>query len=166
MAKQGKFILTCCTKSAEKIELLCKEEHAAEQTAATRSHKESLELAKMPVRPPASTYSDMKLNIALFYSLLWALFDDECNYYKEVMKVLQVLDSRGAYATRSAYTPEICRRILWAVVLHEGWQFFDTKLLSTAFTPGKTLLYPMCLLNILDKVLNVEPIARPTYPSA
>ncbi len=108
----------------------------------------------------------MKLNIALFRSLLWALFGDECNYYKDVMKVLQVLDSRGVYATRSAYTPEICRRILWAVVLHEGWQFFNTKLLSTAFMPGKTVLYPMCLLNTLDKVLNAEPIARPTYPSA
>jgi hypothetical protein len=66
-----------------------------------------------------------------------------------------VLNSWGEYATRSAYTPEICRRILWAV-LHDGRQFFDNKLLSTAFTPGKTVLYPMCLLIILDKVFNAE----------
>jgi hypothetical protein len=109
-------------------------------------------------------YSDMILIITLFCALLWALFGDECDYYKEVMKVLQVLNSWGAYATRSAYTPEICRRILWAV-LHEGRQFFNKKLLSTAFTPGKTVLYPMCLLNILEKVLNAETIVRPTYPS-
>ncbi len=165
MAKQGISILTCCTRSAEEIEILRKQEHAAKQTTATRRYKELLELAKMPIQPPVWMYSDMKLNIALFCSLLWALFGDECNYYMEIMKVLQVLDSWGAYATRSAYTPEIYWGILWAV-LHEGRQFFDKKLLTTAFMHGKTVFYPMCLLNILDKVLNTEPIARPTYPSA
>ncbi len=162
-AEQGISILTCHARSAEEIETLRKQEHAAEQTAATRSYKELLELAKMLVRPLASTYSDMKSNIALFCALLWDLFGNECNYYKELVKVLQVLDSLGAYATRSAYTPEICRRILWAV-LHEGRQLFDNKLLSTAFTPGKTVLYPMCLLNILDKVLNAELITHSMHP--
>jgi hypothetical protein len=119
----------------------------------------------MPVRPPALMYSDMKLNIALFCALLWALFGNECNNYREVMKVLQVLDSWGRYATWSAYTPEICRHILWAV-LHEEQQFINKKLLSTAFMPEKTVLYPMCLLNILDEVLNAETIAHPMYPSA
>jgi hypothetical protein len=33
------------------------------------------------VQSPASMYSDMKLNIALFYALLQALFGDECDYY-------------------------------------------------------------------------------------
>jgi hypothetical protein len=154
-----------CARSAEEIEILHEEEHAAEQTAATRSSTKSLELAKMLVQPPASTFSDMRLNISLFCSLLWALFGNECNYYKEVMKLLQVLNSQEAYATRSAYSPEICRCILWAV-LHEGRQFFDKKLLSTAFMPEKTVLYPKCLLNILHKVINAEPIARPMYPSA
>jgi hypothetical protein len=79
------------------------------------------------------------------------------------MKVLQVLDSWGVYATRSAYMPEVCRHILWAV-LHEWWQFFDNKLLSTPFRPGKTVVYPVCLLIILDIVLNAEPIACSTYP--
>ncbi len=48
-AKQGISILTCCARLAEEIETLRKQEHAAEQTAATRSYKELLELAKMPV---------------------------------------------------------------------------------------------------------------------
>jgi hypothetical protein len=157
MAKQVISILTCCARSAKEIEILHEQEHAAEQTAATRSYKESFELAKMPVRPPALMYSDMKLNIASFCALLWALFGNEGNYYREVMKVLQVLDSRGGYAMRSAYMPEICRHILW-VVLHEERQFLNKKLLSTAFMPEKTVLYPMSLLNILDKVLNAETI--------
>jgi hypothetical protein len=66
MAKQGISILRCHPRPAEEIEILREQEHAAEQIAVTRSYKESLELAKMPVRPPALMYSDMKLNIALF----------------------------------------------------------------------------------------------------
>ncbi len=46
MAKQGIFIIKCRARSAKEIEILREQEHAAEQTATTRSYKESLELAK------------------------------------------------------------------------------------------------------------------------
>jgi hypothetical protein len=40
-AKQGISILTCCARSEEEIEISCKQEHTAEQNAATQSYKES-----------------------------------------------------------------------------------------------------------------------------
>jgi hypothetical protein len=52
-----------------------------------RSYEESLKLAQTTVRVPASTYHDVKLNIAMFCAFLWTLFGDECDYYKEVMTV-------------------------------------------------------------------------------
>jgi hypothetical protein len=130
---------------------------------ATRSYKESLKLTQTTVHVPASTYHDVKLNIVRFCAFLWTLFGDKCDYYKEVLKVLQVLESADVYAIRELYSREVCRHIIWAI-LHEGHRFFDKKLLSTAFTLGRTVEYPMCLLNILDKVHNAEMIQRSTYP--
>jgi hypothetical protein len=94
-----------------------------------------------------------------------SLLGGECEYYKEVLKVLQVLESADVYAMRESYSTEVCRCIIWAV-LHEGRHFFDKKLLSTAFMLERTVEYPMCLLNILDKVHNAEMIQRSTYPQA
>ncbi len=130
---------------------------------AMRSYKESLKLARTTVRVPALTYHNVKLNIAMFYAFLWTLFGEECDYYKEVLKVLQVLESANIYTMRESYSTEVCRCIIWAI-LHEGLHFFHKKLLSTAFTLGRTVEYPMCLLNILDKVNNAEMIQRSTYP--
>ncbi len=95
---------------------------------------------------------------------LWSV-GDECDYYKEVLKVLQVLESADVYAMKESYSTEVCQRIIW-VVLHEGHCFFDKKLLSTAFTSERMVEYLMCLLNILDKVHNAEMIQRSTYPQA
>jgi hypothetical protein len=132
---------------------------------AARSYKESLKLAQITVRVPASTHHNVKLNIAMFCAFLWTLFGDKCDYYKEVLKVLRVLESANVYAMRESYSTEVCRCIILAV-LHEGHHFFDTKLLSTAFMLGRMAEYPMCLLNILDKVHNAEMIQRSTYPQA
>jgi hypothetical protein len=79
------------------------------------------------------------------------------------LKVLRVQELADVYAMRESYSTEVCRRIIWAV-LHGGCCFFDKKLLSTAFTSERTVDYPICLLNILDKVHNVELIQRSTYP--
>jgi hypothetical protein len=58
--------------------------------------------------------------------ILWTLFGDGCNYYVEVLEVLWILESKDVYAMRKAYTPEVCRRIIWAI-LHDGRRFFDKK---------------------------------------
>jgi hypothetical protein len=77
----------------------------------------------MLVRTPASNYSNMKFNIMTFCALLSTLFRSKCDHFKEILKVLQVLKSHGAYAMRTAYMTEVCWQILWAI-LHEGPHFF------------------------------------------
>ncbi len=81
------------------------------------------------------------------------------------MKVLRVLELAKVYTMRESYSTEVYRRIIWAI-LHKGRCFFNKKLLSTAFMSGRMVDYSICLLNILDKVHNVELIQRSTYPQA
>ncbi len=163
--EQGISILAFQARSTQEMETLKAQELAEEKTVGTRSCKESLKLTQTMVRAIALTYQDAKLNIATFCAFLWTLFGDKCDYYKELLKVLRVLESADVYAMRESYTTEVCRRIIWAV-LHEGHHFFDKKLLSMAFMSGRMVDYPICLLNILDKVHNAELIQRSTYPQA
>ncbi len=165
MAKQGISILAFRACSMQETETLKAQELAKERTVATRSYEEALKIAKTMVYAPALTYQDMKLNICTFCTFLWMLFGDGCNYYVEVMKVLRILELEDAYAMCNAYTPEVCCRIIW-VILHEGRRFFDKKFLSMAFTLGRAVEYPICLLNILDKVYNADIIQRLMYPLA
>jgi hypothetical protein len=150
----------------QETEILKAQELAEEKMVATRCYKESLKLARTKVCVPASTYQDVKLNIATFCAFLWTLFGNKCSYYKELLKVLRVLESADVYAMRESYSIEVCQRIMLAI-LHEGRHFFDKKLLSTAFTSGRMVdYYPICLLNILDKVHNAELIQQFTYLQA
>ena len=41
---------------------------------------------------PAPDYMQLKLNIGTFWALLWALFGDHCDYYKELIKLHRILD--------------------------------------------------------------------------
>ncbi len=164
-SEQGISILAFQARSTQETETLKAQELAEEKTVVMRSYEESLKLAQTTISVPALTYHNVKLNIATFCAFLWTLLGDKCDYYKEVLKVLRVLESANVYAMRELYSMEVCRRIIWAV-LHEGCCFFDKKLLSTAFTSGMTVEYPMYLLNILDKVHNAEMIQRSTCPQA
>ncbi len=88
-AEQGISILAFRARSTQETETLKAQELAEEKTVATRSYKESLMLARTTVCVPALTYQDVsKLNIATFCAFLWTLFGDECDYYKELLKVL------------------------------------------------------------------------------
>ncbi len=164
-AEQAISILAFQDGSTQEAETVKAQKLAEEKTVATRSYEESLKLARTTVRVPALTYHNVKFNIATFCAFLWTVFGDEHDYYKEVLKVLRVLESANVYAMRELYSTEVCRRIIWAV-LHEGHRFFNKKLLSTAFMSRTTVEYTMCLLNILDKVHNAEMIQRSTYPQA
>ncbi len=164
-AGQGISILAFWARSTQEIETFKVQELTEERSVATRSYKEVLKIAKTMVCAPALTCQDMKLNISTFCAFLWTLFRDGCNYFVEILKVLRILESEDVHAMCKAYTPEVCRRIIWAI-LHKGRHFFDKILLSTAFTSGRMVEYPICLLIILDKVHNADIIQSLTYPLA
>lgn len=95
-----------------------------EEAAANTKHTCSLEDLLMRNRgkmvASATNYMDLKLNIGMYCGLLWAIFGDHCDYYKELLKIYRILDCEECFAIHNAYTSrEVCARIMWAIV-NEG----------------------------------------------
>jgi hypothetical protein len=51
---------------------------------------------------------ELKLNIGSYCGLLWSLFRDHCNYYKELLKLYRILDWEECFTIQEAYTKEVC----------------------------------------------------------
>jgi hypothetical protein len=65
---------------------------------------------------PAGMYMELKLNIGSYCGLLWSLFGDHCDYYKELLKLYRILDREECFTIQEAYTKEVCAQITWAIV--------------------------------------------------
>jgi hypothetical protein len=106
----------------------------------------------------------LKLNIGTYCALLWILFGDHCNYYKELHKIHCILDHKECFMIQSAYTPEICVRITWAII-DDGRSFFGCNPVSTNFAPGKHYKFSVsCLESITDVVRNALSITQAMFP--
>ena len=102
----------------------CREyEEAAESTRHTRSLNDLLKRNRGKTVEPEATYTDLKLNIGTYCGLLWTIFGDHCNYYKELQKIYRILDRKECFMIRNAYTREISTQITWAIG-NEGRSFF------------------------------------------
>ncbi len=113
---------------------------------------------------PAPDYMQLKLNIGTFCALLWALFGDNCDYYKELVKLHRILDREECFTIRDAYTREICSRITWAII-DDRRSFFGRNPVSTDFTPGTPFQFSVSFLgSITDAVRNAQPVQRATFP--
>jgi hypothetical protein len=104
------------------------------------------------------------LNIGTYCGLLWTIFGDHCDYYKELLKIYCILDCEECFTIRNAYTREVCTRITWAIV-NEGHLFFGRNPVASDFAPGTTFVFSTCLLEgIADSVRNAIPIQRAMFP--
>ncbi len=65
----------------------------------------------------------------MFFTLIWTLFGDECNYYKRLLEVCETLDQQEVHIIRDSFTADVCRRITWAI-LSNGRFFFNTVLVE------------------------------------
>ncbi len=88
-----------------------KYKEAAANTTHTQGLDDMLKRTRGRTVAPASSYMDLKLNIGIYCGLLWSLFGDHCDYYKELLKIYQILDCKECITIRNAYTKEICARI-------------------------------------------------------
>jgi hypothetical protein len=70
-----------------------------------------------------ANYMDLKLNIGTYCGLLWTIFGDHYDYYKELLKIYRILDHKDFFPIWHAYTKEVCARITWAIV-DNGRSFF------------------------------------------
>ncbi len=158
MDPKNKFLKT---RAAE----FCREyEEVAESTRHTCSLDDLLKRNRGKTVQPAATYTDLKLNIGKYCGLLWTIFGDHCNYYKELLKIYRILDREECFTIRNAYTREICARITWAIV-DEGRLFFGRNPVASDFAPGTMFNFSTCLLEgITDSVRNAILIQRTMFP--
>jgi len=84
---QGMSMLACRLLSAMAAEFCREHEEAAESTRHTQSIDDLLKKNRGKTVEPAATYTDLKLNIGTYCVLLWLIFGDQCDYYKELLKI-------------------------------------------------------------------------------
>jgi hypothetical protein len=161
---RGMSMLACRSLTAMAAEFCREYEEAAENTRHTRSLDDLLKKNRGKTVEPAATYTDLKLNIGTYCGLLWTIFGDHCDYYKELLKIYRILDCKECFTIRNAYMREVCARITWAIV-DEGRSFFGRNPVASDFAPGTMFTFSTCLLEgITDSVRNAIPIQRAMFP--
>ena len=94
----------------------------------------------------------LKLNIGMFCALLWSILGEQCNCYKELVKLHRILDHKECFTIRNAYTKEICAWITWGII-DDGQSFFSQNPVASDFAPGTTFQFSVsCLKSIMDAV--------------
>ena len=122
LAARGMLMLACRSVSAVDAEYSRDWEEAAAHTKNTHSLEDMLKVSRTKTATPLGLYSELKLNIGTYCGLLWSLFGENCDYYRELIKIYRVLDRQECFSIREAYTKEICARITWAI-LDDGRSF-------------------------------------------
>jgi hypothetical protein len=107
---RGMSMLACRSLTAMAAEFCREYEEAAESTRHTRSLDDLLKKNRGKIVEPAATYTDLKLSIGTYCGLLWTLFGNHCDYYKELLQIYRILDreeclrsemrTQGRYAHR------------------------------------------------------------------
>ncbi len=108
LAARGMSMLTCRSLTAVKAKYHRDYEEAAAHTTNTRWIGDLLKGYCGKMVAPAGTYMELKLNIGSYCSLLWSLFGDHCDYYKELLKLYHMLDREECFTIREAYTKQVC----------------------------------------------------------
>ena len=90
--------------------------------------------------------------------LLWTLFGDDCDYYRGLMDVREVMDQQKVHIIRESFTTDICRKITWAI-LTNGRSFFNRVLVNDNFTQTEPFMWPTSLIRqIADDVQYAKEI--------
>jgi hypothetical protein len=109
-------------------------------------------------------YMQLKLNIGSYCALLWSIFGEQCNYYRELLKLYRILDQEECFTIRDAYTREICAQITWAII-NDRCSFFGQNPVASDFMPGARVNFSVSLLeSITDAVRNALLIQCATFP--
>ncbi len=163
-AGRGMSMLACRSVSAVDAEYAQDWEEAAAHTMSTCSLDELLKTSRKKTATPTGSYSELKLNIGTYCGLLRSLFGQNCNYYRELLKIYHVLDRHKCFSIRKAYTKKVCARITWAI-LDDGRSFFGQTVVAADFAPGARGPRATSYLEaITDSVRNANLVQRATFP--
>ncbi len=160
---RGISMLVCQSLSAAEVELQRGYEEATELTKSTRRLKDLLK-EKNKITMPAQNFMKLKLNMSTFCALLWALFGDQYDYYRELLKLHNILDREECFTIRDAYTKEVCARIMWAII-DDGRCYFGCNPVALDFAPGTNFKFSVSFLNaITNEVRHGLAVQRANFP--
>jgi hypothetical protein len=165
LAVRGMSMLTCRSITAVKAEYRGDYEEVAAHTTNTQRIDDLLKGNCGKTVAPAGMYVELKLNIGSYCGLMWSLFGDLCDYYKELLKLYPILDREECFTIWEAYTKEVCAQIMWAVV-DDGQSFFGQNPVAPNFAPGAQFHFSSSFLEgITDAARNALVIQRATFPN-
>ncbi len=111
----GMSMLACHLLMAVEAKHCREYEEVAANTKHTCSLEDLLKRNRGKMVAPATNYMDFKLNIGMYCGLLWAIFGDHCDYYKELLKIYRILDCKECFTIQNAYTRKMCAWTRWAI---------------------------------------------------
>ena len=74
------------------------------------------------------------------------LFGEGCNLYRSMLQILQILIHPFCMQNKQAYSPEVCRRITWAIIVDTQSFFEDIKLAEDFLEHGDYMQLPASTL--------------------
>ena len=115
---KGILILKCRAPTSAHLEDLRRQEEIWDATKGNATYFEATKQARSKdLSLLAHDFGELWSNIATFCALLYTLFGEGCDLYKSMLKILQVLSHPFCMQNKQAYTPEVCCRIAWAIIV-------------------------------------------------
>jgi hypothetical protein len=156
-------MLACHSLTISKAKYCQDYEEAAASTTNTRCLDDLLKRNCRKTVAPAANCMDLKLNIGSYCGLLWTIFGDLCDYYKDFLKVYRILDRKECFTIWKTYTKEVCARITW--VVDNRRTFFGQNPMVSDFAARTTFKFLVSYLEgITGAVCNANPIQQATFP--
>jgi hypothetical protein len=138
-ADKGISILKCRTPTTAHLQVLRQKEEIWDANKGNATYVEVVKQAKSKdVSPPVHNFGELWSNIATFCALLFTLFGEGCDLYRSMLQILQILSHPLCMQNKQAYTPEVCRRITWAIIVDTQSFFDDIKLAEISSSMGTT----------------------------
>ena len=146
-ADKGISILKCRASTSAYFEDLRQQEEVWDATKGNATYVEVIKQAKSKdVCHPPHDFGELRSNISTFCALLFTLFGEGCDLYRTMISILQILSHPFSMQNKQANTPEVVRRIVWAIIVDTRSYFDNIKLAEDFMEQGQYLQYPVSTL--------------------
>jgi hypothetical protein len=114
-ADKGISILICRAPTSAALEDLRRNEDIWAETKNKATFFEvTRQTSNKVVRSPPNDLTELRQNIAAFCALLCCLFGEGCDLYRSMLNICGILNNPFSSQNKTAYTPEVCKCIIWA----------------------------------------------------
>ena len=114
-SEKGVSNLTCLPLDHETIVQIMQDEEDEEATKHTRTYTDLKKKLRNITHTPPSNYTELKLNIAMWAAMVWALFTETCPLYIQLMQLYMLLVSNYCDAIKTKFTGPVVRSVCWAI---------------------------------------------------